>query len=122
MHFSTAYYLMLLYIAVMFKPVIPVVMDAYDHAFHECIHLATVHEKYGSNHLDKALANAGSDNENGKSQKSISTEDPVPVHITSGEVSFALSASDTTIQWAGGKFCTLPSVFLSRLSPPPKFS
>lgn len=118
MHFSTAYYLMLLYMAVMFKPVIPVIMDAYDHAFHESIHLATIHEKYGSHHLDKALADAGSDNENNKSQKGTTNE--VPVHITADNVSCYFSIPGLRKQYNLFTYFRLSAISLSRLSPPPR--
>ena len=121
MHFSTAYYLMLLYLTVLFKPMIPVIIDAYDHAFHESIHLATVHEKYGSHHLDKALASTGSENENNKSQKGPGTEDLVPVHIGSAQVTCHFSATSEDKQYHRFRSCDPLAIYLSKLSPPPKF-
>ena len=122
MHFSTAYYLMLLYLAVLFKPMIPVVIDAYGHAFHESFHLATVHEKYGSHHLDKALASTGSDNENSKSLKSLNTEDLMPVHIGSAQVACNFSFCSTDKQYHRFLPGDPSAMYLSKHTPPPEFS
>jgi hypothetical protein len=62
MRSTIAYYLFILYLLVIFRPVVPVVSDAVSHAFALSIHLATVHALYGSNHLDKELEKTGSDN------------------------------------------------------------
>ena len=56
-----AYYLLLLYVTVMFKPLIPIVSDAVSHTFAEAIHIATVHAIYGSNHLEKELSETSSE-------------------------------------------------------------
>ena len=104
----------------MFKPVIPVIMDAYDHAFHESIHLATIHEKYGSHHLDKALADTGADNENGKNQKTTGNEE-VTVHISSDNITCNLHTCRINKQYSLFAFLRISAVFLSKLSPPPKF-
>ena len=83
MRVPIAYYLLLLYVTVMFKPLVPIVSDAISHTFSEAIHIATVHAIYGSNHLEKELSNTTSDNTNSKHQNSSSAEDPVPVHVSS---------------------------------------
>ena len=101
---------------------IPVMMNAYDHAFHESIHLATIHEIYGSHHLDKALATAGRDNENSNSRKSLNAEDLVPVHVGSAQVSCVLSTFQTVKQVHRFISADLSVIYLSRRFPPPKFS
>ncbi len=53
---------MLLYITVMFKPLIPITSDAWDHQFNEIEHISIVHAKYGSHHLQKEVADTEKDN------------------------------------------------------------
>jgi hypothetical protein len=80
MRFSIAYYLLLVYLSVMLKPLMPLVTDAWNHAFAEANHIATVHAKYGEHHLEKELA-SDEQNDNNKSQNTAKTTEPVPVHI-----------------------------------------
>jgi hypothetical protein len=80
MRFSLAYYLLLLYTTAIFKPLVPIISDAWGHAFAEAEHIATVHAKYGANHLEKQLL-AGEKDTNGKSQDNTKNADPVPVHF-----------------------------------------
>ena len=61
MKFAIAYYLLLIYATVILKPLIPVVEDVLIHCFAEAYHVATVHAKYGNNHLEKELANTNDD-------------------------------------------------------------
>ena len=54
MRYLAAYFLMLFYMVIMLKPLIPVICDAWSHIFAEAEHIATIHAKYGSNHLETA--------------------------------------------------------------------
>ncbi|MEP6512575.1 MAG: hypothetical protein ABJA79_01805 [Parafilimonas sp.] len=65
---------MLLYLTVVFKPAIPIISDALSHTFADAIHIATVHAKYGNNHLEKELATEGFDNDNSKNQNTVKSE------------------------------------------------
>ena len=79
MRFSIAYYLLLLYTVVMFKPLVPAICNAWDHAFAEARHIASVHAKYGTHHLEKQLA-ATEENGNAKNEANIKSTDPAPAH------------------------------------------
>ena len=120
MRFATAYYLMLIYIAVMFKPLIPVLNDAYAHAFAQAIHEATVHARYGDNHLQKDLA-AGADAENSKNQKACNPEDQYPVHVTTNTSDNQLHVERISSNYVLYRSSLIPPVFLSTIAPPPKF-
>ena len=83
MKFPIAYYLLLLYLTVILRPLLPLASDAWGHTFNEAIHIATVHAKYGANHLQSVLAdNAAQNNSNGKTQNTIKFGEDVPVHLT----------------------------------------
>ena len=79
--FTKAYYLLLIYSTLMLQPLIPVAIDCWQHTFAEAQHILTVHAKYGSNHLEKELAAASSENGNNKDQNSVKSEETTPVHI-----------------------------------------
>lgn len=113
---------MLLYVTVMFKPLIPIVSDALSHTFSEAIHIQTVHALYGSNHLEKELSNTASDNANNKSQKSINTEDQVNVHVSANECLYNFSVDRTDNPFSFLKLFKLKAGFILKQSPPPKFS
>ncbi|MDQ6608288.1 MAG: hypothetical protein M3Y85_00495 [Bacteroidota bacterium] len=112
---------MLLYVIVMFKPLIPIISDALSHTFAEAIHISTVHAIYGSNHLEKELANTSSDNANSKSQKNINTEDQVTVHISANECLYDFPVSEADKSFSLLKFFNLKAGFILKQSPPPKF-
>ncbi len=122
MRFTTAYYLTLLYVIVMFKPLIPIASDALSHAFAEAIHISTVHAIYGSNHLEKELADTSSDNASSKSQKNINIEDQVTLHISANECIYDFSVSKTDKSFSLLEFFNLKAGYILKQSPPPKFS
>lgn len=87
MKFALAYYLVLIYATVILNPIIPVAEDAVMHCFAEAYHVATVHAKYGNNHLEVALANDAKDDDS-KNQTSTKYGEQSTVHISIiGEVS-----------------------------------
>jgi hypothetical protein len=89
----------------MFKPIMPLVSDAWSHTFAEAMHIATVHAKYGANHLEQQLASSQKDNpDNSKNQNTVKAAEPVPKY------------------YAVFKLPMLQAVFISTLAPPPKFS
>ncbi len=98
MRFPTAYYLMLLYLTVMLKSLLPTINDAVSHTFSEAEHLATVHAKYGDNHLESALARTESDSDNSKNQNTVKTTEPVPVHISEDECMYDFSSTGQSLQ------------------------
>lgn len=122
MRVPIAYYLVLLYITVMFKPLIPIVGDSLSHTFSAAIHIATVHAIFGSHHLETELANTATDNANSKHQNSIIAEDQVPVHVSTNECLYGYYFSSTDKNYSSLKLYKLKSGFILKQSPPPKFS
>ena len=117
MRFPSAYYLMLIYLTVMFKPFIPVVRDLYEHTFGEAIHLASVHAKYGSNHLDKALAKSGHGND---AQKSSGNTEPYSFHLGSSPRTSDIKFDNIDSRFFLKRLTKWSAIFLAILAPPPK--
>ena len=122
MRYIAAYYLVLVYVTVMLKPLIPIVSDAMSHALNGAIHVSTVHAKYGSNHLDEELADTASDNTNSKNQNTVKSEEPLPVHISTKECKYDFNVNTSDKQYFDFKSHKLLSVFILKHGPPPKFS
>ncbi|MEO6001453.1 MAG: hypothetical protein ABIN89_31665 [Chitinophagaceae bacterium] len=118
MRFPLAYYLMLLYVTVMLKPLIPVISDAYSHTFGEAIHLVSVHAKYGSNHLEQSLAKTGA--ENSKDQKNLNPGENFPFHIKTPECRFDFFQHRIHNNYTLIRFRKPSAIFLAKLVPPPK--
>lgn len=121
MRHTTAYYLMLLYITVMIKPLIPFIQDEWSHEFHEIEHISIVHAKYGSHHLEKELTDADSNNDKSKSQNTVKSEDRVPLHVLTQANNFDPLVNNSSIQYRSFKLCNLPLISIVNLGPPPKF-
>jgi hypothetical protein len=117
-----AYYLVLLYATVMFKPLIPIVRDTLSHTFSEAIHLATIHAIYGTNHLEKELSDSTPDNINSKHQNNINTEDPVPAHVLTNECTFDFCCNGTDRDYFSLNLYKVKPGFIVKNLPPPKFS
>lgn len=117
---SIAYYLMLLYITIMFKPFIPAIKDTLSHTFSEAIHIAIVHAKYGANHLAKEVAATGSDNSSGN--QNILSIESASVHITTTEWKYNFNLKLLNKDYPAYLPYILTSVFISKAGPPPKFS
>jgi hypothetical protein len=116
-----AYYLLILYATVMFKPLIPIITDAWEHEFNEVAHLSLVHEKYGSHHVEKELAGNSQDDDHGKNPNSLKSEDQVPFHLGIEEYNSHASSSTFDKQFMLIKHTILLSVCINRKGPPPKF-
>lgn len=112
---------MLLYITVMFKPLIPILNDLWDHEFNEIEHISIVHAKYGSHHLQKEVADSDADN-NQKGQTSLKSDDQVSFHELTGEYKFEFPLDSTDIKYVALKLTKPPFVLIFSQGPPPKFS
>ncbi|MGI8581157.1 MAG: hypothetical protein ACR2KX_03140, partial [Chitinophagaceae bacterium] len=112
--------LMLLYLSVMFKPLIPIITDALEHEFNEIEHLSLVHEKYGSHHVEKELAESSHDDHD-KNSNTLKSEDQVPFHVLVEEYKSPASSTTFDKQFMLIKHSMLLSVSISREGPPPKF-
>lgn len=119
---TTAYYLMLLYLTVMLKPLMPLVADSAAHFFNEAWHEATVHARYGTHHTDREIANTGSENDPVKNGGSLKSEDPVPTHVLSKEYNADFKIKKRIVPYVLFKTSGLPLTLLSIQVPPPKFS
>ncbi len=120
MRFTIAYYILLLYLTVMFQPLIPIAYDAWSHAFAEAYHISTVHAKYGSHHLEVSMAKAN-ENDNSKNQNSVKAEDQAPVHVSQNEYNYKFCLTPLAIQFSSIQQSKLLSVFILKHTPPPKF-
>jgi hypothetical protein len=116
-----AYYLMILYVTVMFKPLIPIVTDSISHVFYKAIHIATVHALYGSNHLQKELADSSSESATDKHQ-SNTTGDQVPVHVPAIDYSDEFSLHRMDKHYSFLKLYKLLPGFMLNNFPPPRLS
>ncbi len=104
----------------MLKPLIPIITDAWEHAFNEIEHLDLVHEKFGSHHLQKELADNSHDDDHDKNPNTLKTEDQVPFHILADEdKTTSIDAFDA--HFALRTYSELPFIFIAREGPPPKF-
>lgn len=112
---------MLLYVSVMFKPLTPIITDELSHMFSEAEHIATIHAKYGSHHLEKELAASSTDNGN-KNQSTVTSEEQVLIHLASGEIKYDFNLNIALQDYPSCKPFTLTSVFISKAGPPPKVS
>ncbi|MBI3719536.1 MAG: hypothetical protein HY252_13210 [Sphingobacteriales bacterium] len=77
---AAVYYLFLIYIMAMCKPILPLVNDMLAHTFYEAEHIATVHQQYGKNHLHNDLKEASKENSNNNTAI-VKASEPVSVHI-----------------------------------------
>ena len=118
---TTAYYLLLLYLTVMFRPIIPVIEDAWSHTFNKAEHLSTVHAHQGKNHLDVEVADKASENDNSKNQKTIKIEDQFTSHICTPIYKFICSFKKAKHQYSPLQACQITAAFISVQGPPPKF-
>ncbi|HEX8462493.1 MAG TPA: hypothetical protein VF623_13730, partial [Segetibacter sp.] len=95
MKFSISYYLLLLYLTVLFKPLMPVVCDVWSHEFNGLEHIFNVHAKYGTNHVEKELAESSANDNSNKSQKILKSQDTVAFHIPQQSISYVFAAAAT---------------------------
>ncbi len=122
MKFQIAYYLLILYTVLMFKPVMPFIGDVLSHTFAEAIHESTVHAKYGNNHLQKELAAEGSENNSDKNQNIQKSESQIVVHVISNNCTYDFSVNKSSTNFSAVLLCNLPDIFIAKQIPPPKFS
>ena len=122
MRFPIAYYLMLLYLTVMFKPLVPLISDAISHTFEDAIHIATVHAVYGDNHVEIELAGTGSDNDASKNQNTTKAQDPIPVHVSEETAAYDFTLTEADKYYPSLLLYNLMGIFISKDAPPPRFA
>ncbi len=121
MKYPAAYYLMLLYLTVIFRAVIPVVSDFISHNFEDAEHIATVHMLYGNDHVEKAMAESGKDTDGSKPQNTSKTESQITVHFAATN-SFDAHAPGLiyTYLYTVANLEKPADIYLSTIAPPPK--
>ncbi|MEO6489560.1 MAG: hypothetical protein ABIO04_06440 [Ferruginibacter sp.] len=102
----------------MFKPLIPIVADAWEHEFNKLEHLS-FHQKYGNHHVEKELEENNKDDQN-KGTNCLKSEDQVPFHILSTEYSNSIKSIDFNNYFSPSPSSKLPSIFIAQEGPPPK--
>ncbi len=118
MKFPVAYYLLLLYTSVMFSPTIPLVKDAIAHTFAAAYHIATVHAKYGNNHLEKELANTS--DAQSKNQGSEKQLELFAVHITTKNTEDICLIKNCKKAYSFFSEAKILPIVLTIIAPPPK--
>ena len=107
---------MLLYVTVMVHPLVPILCDAWCHSFSEINHIATIHAKYGTHHLEISLSKTSEKN-NEKSTSKIDSSDSQHIFIKVEKTALFQKVA-----------CTFPSIDLEKIipifiglnTPPPK--
>ncbi len=117
-----AYYLMLLYITVMLKPLLPIATDWWSHEFNEIEHISKVHAVYGSHHLQKEVADTSSENDHNKDQNAAKSEDQLSFHVSPEIYQYNVIVSSSDRRYHTFKLSKPAAVFISNQAPPPKFS
>jgi len=118
---TTAYYLLLLYITVSVKPLLPIVSDWYQHEFNKIEHLACVHIVYGSHHLQHEIAENSSDTDHNKNQNNSKSDDQISFHIIVAQYKNEHNPVPSGIQFKTPKILKLSSAVILVDGPPPKF-
>lgn len=115
----SAYFLLLLYLTVVFKPLVPVVQDVWEHTFNEVQHLATVHQHSGSHHLQKEIAGQDNGNDN-HNDHNLKADDEVPVHLLAKVGALDFNTAECICNHTLLPHQQLALIVLSSPSPPPK--
>jgi len=118
--FTTSYFLFILYSIAVFGQIVPIASDFISHSFSEAIHIATVHAKYGSNHLEKEVENVTHRTSNNHSSARFS--DNFEVHVPSEDCSFLISFKKNIDNFPPHAHQFLTQVLVFRPSPPPRFT
>ena len=119
MKFALAYYLLLIYLTVILKPIIPLAEDSLEHCFAEAYHVATVHAKYGNNHLEKQEADTNDDNTTNNKNVKEDTNSSVHVFIVE-QVCCSEINKLRQLYFVQSSF-PISKIFLNIVIPPPKF-
>ncbi len=113
-----AYYLLLIYVVALCKPVLPLVNDFLAHTFWQTDHIIAVHHDHGDEHVHYEVLDAAKESEDdNKSQ--IKLADPVSVHVTiNKKYDFAYQAITKRSYPQYNNFFPFP--VMDRQTPPPK--
>jgi hypothetical protein len=118
MKFAAAYYLLLIYVTVILKPLIPVAEDALEHCFAEAYHVATVHAVEGNDHVEKEMAASGANDDSSKNQKADKTEQTI--HETAIDFTFNFLNPYPLIYSYPCINASLSNIYIDFVNPPPR--
>ncbi len=116
---TAAYYLLLLYLFAICKPVLPLVQDDLAHIFWKTEHIATVHHHHGDHHAEEEVATAAHDEENNKVPLTSKTSEPVSIHIIV-QNSYIIPQLFIEKPNFGAKIYKVSSLSLDKHFPPPR--
>jgi hypothetical protein len=121
MRHPSAYYLLLLYVTVVCRPLIPLLHDWYEHSFNEVEHLATVHHQNGMNHVNYEIGKMEKEDNNPSNNPSkAKTWDETTVHFPAeNNFGFKKIVAACTLIYFDQQHI-LPVVFTAIQLPPPK--
>ncbi len=121
MRSPVAYYLLLLYLTVICKPIVPMVQDIVAHTFFEHEHLAMVHHHGGKNHVDIELSNSTKEDIAGNGTAKLKSSDDLPVHFpVKYEAPLADFHKQLLIHTCYDLLPNLPIAFVAIQVPPPR--
>jgi hypothetical protein len=75
-------FVLVCYILLLFKPILPIISDAIAHTFYEKQHILLVHEVHGRFHIHQELANVSHQSDNEKSNE-LKYQSEEYLHVTS---------------------------------------
>jgi len=116
---ALSYLLLVSYLVVLVKPVLPYVSDFMAHAFWKYKHIATVHKEDGKTHIHFELKQAAKEDGNNKNAPVSKTETQVSPHIIA-IVGYNFGLADMAYNHFPLNVFYVPSLALACNYPPPK--
>ncbi len=114
-----AYYLFLLYMFALCKPVMPLVQDVIAHTFFEHQHLESVHKDGGKNHVNKEVGKLAGD-ESSSNSNSLKSYDDVAPHLITAFEFFPSSLKPVVLSHYSQYNSSLSTSSLAIQLPPPR--
>lgn len=120
MRYLSAYYLLLFYLTILIRPIVPILENFLDHEFSETIHVSTIHARFGSNHLEVQLAAKSSENRQDKENNTLGYEMYNSLYTFKKESFFSFSIYQTINNFPLLKCQSIDLIFLAVKKHPPK--
>ena len=116
-----AFFLLILYMFAMCKPVLPLLQDEIAHIFWKAQHVATVHHHHGDHHAEEEIAEAAHDEESRNIPSTSKISKPVSIHLIKHCIFSIPKLLKEQQKFGSGKF-SASSLTLEKHFPPPKIS
>ncbi len=116
----TAYYLLLLYVVLVFKPALPVISNLVAHAFAGVAHVANVHAKYGSNHVQNEVGETTQKENKTNHQAELKQQFQVVSHVVTENSTLPPAAIAIKGQFNAAPVPMPVCVYMNVVIPPPK--